>query len=164
MLTQLESQPEYGGGSESGGCGDDEPGDDEDGGEDEEEEDNISRATCRPGKASTVALSCLTETMLARRCRPGRYPIRAFPFDVSRATCRPRNLSPATSRLGFPELSLGKMANVVVFIAEINQMGRPESSQNLSGSWRRPNQSQNMTGILRAHDGCATSSATCGGI
>nr|GFD35310.1 hypothetical protein [Tanacetum cinerariifolium] len=39
MLTQLESQPEYGGGSGSGGCGDDEPGDDEDGGEDEEEED-----------------------------------------------------------------------------------------------------------------------------
>nr|GFA37493.1 hypothetical protein [Tanacetum cinerariifolium] len=35
MLTQLESQPEYGGGNGSGGCGDDEPGDDEDGGEDE---------------------------------------------------------------------------------------------------------------------------------
>ncbi|GJW63984.1 hypothetical protein Tco_0115868 [Tanacetum coccineum] len=33
MLTHLESQPEYGGGSGSGGCGDDEPGDDEDGGE-----------------------------------------------------------------------------------------------------------------------------------
>nr|GEW77431.1 hypothetical protein [Tanacetum cinerariifolium] len=40
MLTQLESQPEYGGGSGSGGCRDDEPGDDEDGGEDEEEEDD----------------------------------------------------------------------------------------------------------------------------
>nr|GEY70009.1 hypothetical protein [Tanacetum cinerariifolium] len=40
MLTQLESQPEYGGGSGSGGCGDDERGDDEDGGEDEEEEDD----------------------------------------------------------------------------------------------------------------------------
>nr|GEY20751.1 AMP-binding, conserved site-containing protein [Tanacetum cinerariifolium] len=40
MLTQLESQPECGGGSGSGGCGDDEPGDDEDGGEDEEEEDD----------------------------------------------------------------------------------------------------------------------------
>ncbi|GKB26686.1 hypothetical protein Tco_0866087, partial [Tanacetum coccineum] len=37
MLTQLESQPEYGGGSGSGGCGDDEPGDDEDGDEDEED-------------------------------------------------------------------------------------------------------------------------------
>ncbi|GJW46055.1 RNA-directed DNA polymerase, eukaryota [Tanacetum coccineum] len=37
MLTQLESQPEYGGGSGSGGCGDDEPGDDEDGGEDEDD-------------------------------------------------------------------------------------------------------------------------------
>ncbi|GJR80629.1 reverse transcriptase domain-containing protein [Tanacetum coccineum] len=32
MLTQLESQPEYGGGSGSGGYGDDEPGDDENGG------------------------------------------------------------------------------------------------------------------------------------
>nr|GFC86430.1 hypothetical protein [Tanacetum cinerariifolium] len=40
MLTQLESQPEYGGGSGSGRCGDDEPGDDEDGGEDKEEEDD----------------------------------------------------------------------------------------------------------------------------
>nr|GEW77725.1 hypothetical protein [Tanacetum cinerariifolium] len=40
MLTQLESQPEYGGGSGSGGCEDDKPGDDEDGGEDEEEEDD----------------------------------------------------------------------------------------------------------------------------
>nr|GFC42107.1 hypothetical protein [Tanacetum cinerariifolium] len=40
MFTQLESQPEYSGGSGSGGCGDDEPGDDEDDGEDEEEEDD----------------------------------------------------------------------------------------------------------------------------
>ncbi|GJV28427.1 hypothetical protein Tco_1384875 [Tanacetum coccineum] len=40
MLTQLESHPEYGGGSGSGGCRDDEPGDDEDGGEDGEDEDN----------------------------------------------------------------------------------------------------------------------------
>nr|GFC58217.1 hypothetical protein [Tanacetum cinerariifolium] len=40
MLTQLQSQPEYGGGSGSGGCGDDELGDDEDGDEDEEEVDD----------------------------------------------------------------------------------------------------------------------------
>ncbi|GJW87574.1 hypothetical protein Tco_0162914, partial [Tanacetum coccineum] len=40
MLTHLESQPKYGGGSGSGGCGDDEPGDDEDDGEDEEDEDD----------------------------------------------------------------------------------------------------------------------------
>nr|GEX66922.1 hypothetical protein [Tanacetum cinerariifolium] len=40
MLTQFESQPEYGGGSGSDGFGDDELGDDEDGGEDEEEEDD----------------------------------------------------------------------------------------------------------------------------
>ncbi|GKC44681.1 hypothetical protein Tco_1062403 [Tanacetum coccineum] len=37
MLTQLESQPEYGGDSGSGGCGDDESVDDEDGDEDEED-------------------------------------------------------------------------------------------------------------------------------
>ncbi|GKB81259.1 hypothetical protein Tco_0948154 [Tanacetum coccineum] len=40
MLNQLESQPEYGGGSGNGGCGNDEPGDDEDGGEDEEDADS----------------------------------------------------------------------------------------------------------------------------
>nr|GEW28186.1 hypothetical protein [Tanacetum cinerariifolium] len=40
MLSQLESQPEYDGGSGSGGCEDDEPRDDEDGGKDEEDEDD----------------------------------------------------------------------------------------------------------------------------
>nr|GEX82289.1 hypothetical protein [Tanacetum cinerariifolium] len=40
MLTHLESQPEYGGGSGSGGCGDDEPGNDKDDGEDGEDEDD----------------------------------------------------------------------------------------------------------------------------
>ncbi|GKB33457.1 RNA-directed DNA polymerase, eukaryota [Tanacetum coccineum] len=40
MLTQLESQPEIGGGSGSGGRGDDEQGDDEDDGEDGEDEDD----------------------------------------------------------------------------------------------------------------------------
>nr|GEX95293.1 hypothetical protein [Tanacetum cinerariifolium] len=40
ILTQLESQPKYGGGSESGGCGNDEPRDDEDGDEDGEDEDD----------------------------------------------------------------------------------------------------------------------------
>nr|GFC58813.1 hypothetical protein [Tanacetum cinerariifolium] len=44
MLTQLESQPKYSGGSGSGGCEDDEPGDDEDGGEDEEDEDDSGDA------------------------------------------------------------------------------------------------------------------------
>ncbi|GJT97030.1 hypothetical protein Tco_1092548 [Tanacetum coccineum] len=38
MLTQLESHPEYGGGSGSGGCEDDDPVDDEDDGEDGEDE------------------------------------------------------------------------------------------------------------------------------
>ncbi|GKF24847.1 hypothetical protein Tco_0080741 [Tanacetum coccineum] len=32
LTKQIESQPEYGGGSRSGRCGDDEPGDDEDDG------------------------------------------------------------------------------------------------------------------------------------
>nr|GEX10045.1 hypothetical protein [Tanacetum cinerariifolium] len=40
MLTQLESQPEYGGGSGSDGCRDDEPRDDEDGGEDKEDDED----------------------------------------------------------------------------------------------------------------------------
>ncbi|GKD03403.1 hypothetical protein Tco_1178377 [Tanacetum coccineum] len=40
MLTQLESQPEIGGGSGSGGRGDDEQGDDEDDGEDGQDEDD----------------------------------------------------------------------------------------------------------------------------
>nr|GFA66576.1 hypothetical protein [Tanacetum cinerariifolium] len=40
MLTQLESQPEFGSGSESDVCGDDEPGDDEDDSEDEEDADS----------------------------------------------------------------------------------------------------------------------------
>ncbi|GKC99375.1 hypothetical protein Tco_1169650, partial [Tanacetum coccineum] len=40
MLTQLESQPEYNGGSGSGECGDDKPRDDEDGGVDGEDEDD----------------------------------------------------------------------------------------------------------------------------
>nr|GEY92533.1 hypothetical protein [Tanacetum cinerariifolium] len=43
-----------------------------------------------------------------RRCRPGRYPIRAFPFDFSRATCRPGKSSPATSRPGFPGIVAGE--------------------------------------------------------
>nr|GEY72634.1 hypothetical protein [Tanacetum cinerariifolium] len=36
----LESQPEFGSGSESGGCGDDEPSDDEDDDEDEDDEED----------------------------------------------------------------------------------------------------------------------------
>nr|GEY41638.1 probable flavin-containing monooxygenase 1 [Tanacetum cinerariifolium] len=82
MLTQLESQLEYGGGSGSGGCGDDEPGDDEDGGENEEDEDDSSLATYRQGKPSTAALNCLTETMWARRCRPGSLEIWSFEMMV----------------------------------------------------------------------------------
>ncbi|GKG38463.1 hypothetical protein Tco_0460175, partial [Tanacetum coccineum] len=40
MLTQLESQPKFGSGNESGRCEDDEPDDDEDGGEDEDDEED----------------------------------------------------------------------------------------------------------------------------
>ncbi|GKE76052.1 60S ribosomal protein L17-2-like protein [Tanacetum coccineum] len=81
MLTQLESQPEYGGGgSRSGGCEDDEPGDDEDG--DEDEEDGLSRATCRPGNPSTVANICLTKTVWAPRCRPGKSPGKFDSLDL----------------------------------------------------------------------------------
>ncbi|GKF36242.1 hypothetical protein Tco_0113000 [Tanacetum coccineum] len=40
MFTQLESQPEYGGGSGSRGCRDDEPGDVEDSDEDEKDEED----------------------------------------------------------------------------------------------------------------------------
>ncbi|GJZ30326.1 hypothetical protein Tco_0575373 [Tanacetum coccineum] len=50
-----------------------------------------------PRIPSTVALNCLTETMWARRCRPGRNPIRAIPFHLSRATCRPGNNSMLSS-------------------------------------------------------------------
>nr|GEV89897.1 nicotianamine synthase, S-adenosyl-L-methionine-dependent methyltransferase [Tanacetum cinerariifolium] len=45
-----------------------------------------------------------------RRCS-GRYPIRAFPFDVSRATCRPRKISPATSHRGFLGIVAGENGN-----------------------------------------------------
>ncbi|GJZ31341.1 hypothetical protein Tco_0576388, partial [Tanacetum coccineum] len=97
-FSQMLTQPEIGGGNGSGGPGDDEQGHDEDDGEDEEDEDDklvilvnidlylaenasfvtsdfikqLSRATCRPGKPSTVALNSLPETTWARRCRPGK--------------------------------------------------------------------------------------------
>ncbi|GKB61339.1 hypothetical protein Tco_0917525 [Tanacetum coccineum] len=46
--------------------------------------------------------------MWARRCRPGRNPIRAFPFHLSWATCRPGNVSPAISRPGYPGFVAGE--------------------------------------------------------
>nr|GEW12325.1 hypothetical protein [Tanacetum cinerariifolium] len=70
-----------------------------------------SWATCLPGKSSTVALNCLTETMWALRCRPGKslgtYHLRAFPVELSRAACRPGNVSPTTSRPGIDEFVAG---------------------------------------------------------
>nr|GFA81356.1 hypothetical protein [Tanacetum cinerariifolium] len=58
--------------NKSGGCGDDEMADDEDGGEDEEDEEDDDR----------------------------KFPWRAFPVKLSPATCRPRLVSPVTSRPG----------------------------------------------------------------
>nr|GEU48287.1 hypothetical protein [Tanacetum cinerariifolium] len=76
MLTQLESQPEYGGGSGSGGCGNDEQEDDEDGGEDGEDEDNsLSWATCRRGKLKQKNIA-----------------------NLSRATCRRRKMESSATR------------------------------------------------------------------
>nr|GEX22554.1 putative zinc finger, CCHC-type [Tanacetum cinerariifolium] len=73
---------------------------------------DFSRATCRPGNTSTVALNCLTKIcgpgVVAQESRPGRYLIRAFPFDFSRATCHPGKSSPATSRPGFPGIVAGE--------------------------------------------------------
>ncbi|GJX41802.1 enoyl-[acyl-carrier-protein] reductase, mitochondrial [Tanacetum coccineum] len=75
----------------------------------------LSRATYRPGKSSTVTLISLTETMWAPPSRSGKYPWRAFPFNLSRATCRPGLVSPATSRpgrLGFVAGDSGKCFSV----------------------------------------------------
>ncbi|GJZ15754.1 hypothetical protein Tco_0551431 [Tanacetum coccineum] len=55
--------------------------------------------------------------MWARRCRPGRNPIRAFLFHLSRATCRPGKLSPTTNRRenpGFIPGDSGKCCSVDV--------------------------------------------------
>nr|GEY73449.1 hypothetical protein [Tanacetum cinerariifolium] len=130
MLTQLESQPEYGSGSGSDGCDDDELGDVEDGDEDGEDKDDklvilVNIDLYLADNANFVT----SPGVVVRVSRPGTYPLRAFPFDLSRATCRPENLSPATSRpeICRPEnlspaispsdssdLSLGKMVTVVV--------------------------------------------------
>ncbi|GKE33462.1 hypothetical protein Tco_1452784, partial [Tanacetum coccineum] len=47
-----------------------------------------------------MALNSLAETMRAPPSRSGKYPWRAFPFNLSRATCRPGLVSPATSHRG----------------------------------------------------------------
>ncbi|GKD57129.1 hypothetical protein Tco_1290516, partial [Tanacetum coccineum] len=67
-----------------------------------------SRATCRPGKASTVALNCLTETMWARRCRPGMslgkvshssFSVPLIPGDISPGKAIPSDKSPGKPRI-----------------------------------------------------------------
>ncbi|GKB60935.1 enoyl-[acyl-carrier-protein] reductase, mitochondrial [Tanacetum coccineum] len=53
--------------------------------------------------------------MWAPPSRSGKYPWRAFPFNLSRATCRPGLVSPATSRpgrLGFVAGDSGKCFSV----------------------------------------------------
>nr|GEY66816.1 putative glucuronosyltransferase PGSIP8 [Tanacetum cinerariifolium] len=64
--------------------------------------------------------------MWARRCRPGKspggYPIRAFPFDFSRTTCRPGNPPRRQVARDSPELSPGKMANVAPSSTVFNDM------------------------------------------
>nr|GFA85726.1 hypothetical protein [Tanacetum cinerariifolium] len=114
MLTQLDSQPKYGGGSGSGGCGDDEPGDDEDGNEDEEDEDDSSRATSCPGKPSALTLNFLTEL-----CGPDDVSREGIPFELFRLMYPGRHVArdkyPRRQVAeDFSELSLGKMVTVVV--------------------------------------------------
>nr|GEW40823.1 hypothetical protein [Tanacetum cinerariifolium] len=84
-----------------------------------------------PGKPSIVAVNCLIETMWARRCRPGRYPIRAFSYGVSRATCRPGNLSLATCHPGFPGIVDGENGK------DIDVYLRP-LIDNLKDLWAKP--------------------------
>nr|GEW71409.1 hypothetical protein [Tanacetum cinerariifolium] len=88
--------PEYGGGSESGGCGDDEPRDAEDGDEDEEEEDDTG----------VTGAGMMSQEMMrtAARMRRRRTIVRGCGNMLSR-----RQVARDS-----PELSLGKMANVVV--------------------------------------------------
>ncbi|GKE98485.1 hypothetical protein Tco_0021836 [Tanacetum coccineum] len=49
--------------------------------------------------------------VVARVSRSGTYPLRAFPLNLSRATCRPGNASPATSRPGYPGFIAGENGN-----------------------------------------------------
>ncbi|GJY34274.1 hypothetical protein Tco_0418743 [Tanacetum coccineum] len=67
-----------------------------------------SEATCRPGIPSTVALNCLTETMWARRCRPGMSPgkeshssfsVPLIPGDMSPGERIPSDKSPGIPRI-----------------------------------------------------------------
>nr|GEV84562.1 hypothetical protein [Tanacetum cinerariifolium] len=80
--------------------GNDEMASDEDGGEDEEDEED---ATCRSGKASSVALISLTETMWAPPSRSGKspgkvslasFPLQCIPGDMSPGITIPSDKSP----------------------------------------------------------------------
>ncbi|GJV34573.1 hypothetical protein Tco_1394973 [Tanacetum coccineum] len=87
----------------------------------------VSRATCRPGNPSTVANICLTETVWAPRCRPVKSPGKVSPSSFS---ARPMgNLSPATSRPGYPGFVAGENGKYcsewIAFLPE--QLLGPES-------------------------------------
>ncbi|GKA22884.1 hypothetical protein Tco_0708846, partial [Tanacetum coccineum] len=94
MLSQLESQPEIGGGSGSGGCGDDEQGDDEDDNEDREDEDdklvilvNIDLYLADNASFGTSSPVCTIPGDMS----PGKTVPKNI-ADLSRATCRPGKL------------------------------------------------------------------------
>ncbi|GJU71567.1 hypothetical protein Tco_1262972 [Tanacetum coccineum] len=64
-------------------------------GEDGEDEDDVRRVGCVGHDVPQVS-------------RPGRYPLRAFPLDLSRATSRPGTIIPATCRRDTAELLVGE--------------------------------------------------------
>ncbi|GKF19271.1 hypothetical protein Tco_0067909, partial [Tanacetum coccineum] len=71
-----------------------------------------------------MALISLTETMWALPSRSGKYPWRAFPFNLSQATCHPGLVSSATSRpgrRGFVAGDSGKCCSVPVKL-DIDEM------------------------------------------
>ncbi|GKE23205.1 hypothetical protein Tco_1434717, partial [Tanacetum coccineum] len=66
-------------------------------------------------------IACLKQCgphQVARESRPGKNPWRAFPFNLSRATCRPGFVSPATSRPEKPENVAGDSGLTTLFISK----------------------------------------------
>ncbi|GJX33615.1 hypothetical protein Tco_0243470 [Tanacetum coccineum] len=110
MLTQLESQPEFGSGSESGGVGDDEPGDDEDGGEDEEDdEDADSLSLCRP-------------RMSLGKESPSSFPLQPIPGDMSPGIRIPSDKSPGNAWIcpwGFCAAELTVCCSGCIYISTV---------------------------------------------
>ncbi|GJZ20186.1 hypothetical protein Tco_0556776 [Tanacetum coccineum] len=91
-----------------GGCGDDEPTELMRTAAEDEEDSDMSHEN-----NLNVALNCWTELCGPVRLSPGnvhtgKNPIRAFPFHLSRVTCRPGKVSPATSLPGYPGIVAGE--------------------------------------------------------